>query len=713
MLGNLLAGVGATALLLAAGLAVALTWRPGADDDAGPLEHVALALGWGFGLVPYLAFLYPLLTHRPLTSTVVLAAAAGVALVAGVVWVRRGRIVPVQLRRGWRTAAPVLVACALVGGLYALRYDRSIFSESTCLVQLVYDTLHLTEEPVDLMRSEQDDQRLGNTAVIGGFAALYGSLGFRLLFGLAASAAALGGFLLGRRTLGRDAWGWFVLVVLTLNPYLLKLPLLDENLLTLGFVCLVLPLLLRGRAVPWVHAGLLLGLALMMRHALVLSLPAVAWLLWRQREGRLRAAVSLAVAFTAVTWVGHVHHALAYGSVFTFESYGQIPDVPHRIVGDYSGLLQWPFAEHLVRTPWNPLPTFLMWPVYVAGHFGLVLFAAMVVGRVGLLLSRERRDHGVFWLLWFAPTYLALCLQEHWDVPKKMGVIYILLPPLALWAGAGLQAAWRAPVRWGGPVLVIMLISGALLLGLRQLDVPPDERYAAVWEGVRPEDPDHVQAERRRVTRPTPWPQYGRVGEFSPLVDRRVASVIAADLAEPSLERPLRPYGWYPDDAVDPDGAPVTIQLLLDERPSAGASPWVISATGEPRIDLVTEGPPHVITGIEVGWVDGPVTVVTSPGGAPVTAVLLVFEPVFDDRDTETLLDHYDRALRLLLGWQSEHFEEVELCTLEHASPTLRVSPGPLSATETLNNAGHLFVTWKGMAGESIDLAGPRVVFHN
>ena len=131
MLGNLLAGACATVPLLAAGLAVALTWRPGREDDPQPLDHLLLALGWAFGVIPYIAFMYPLLLKRPLSATVVIVVALTVVAVAGGIWVRRGRVIPRQLYCGWRRAGPVLAACAGVGVLYVLRYDRSLFSDST------------------------------------------------------------------------------------------------------------------------------------------------------------------------------------------------------------------------------------------------------------------------------------------------------------------------------------------------------------------------------------------------------------------------------------------------------------------------------------------------------------------------------------------------------------------------------------------------------
>ena len=55
-------------MLAVPGFAVALTWQS-TDNDAedGPLWHVLLALGWGFGLVPFIAFCYALFTKDALT----------------------------------------------------------------------------------------------------------------------------------------------------------------------------------------------------------------------------------------------------------------------------------------------------------------------------------------------------------------------------------------------------------------------------------------------------------------------------------------------------------------------------------------------------------------------------------------------------------------------------------------------------------------------
>lgn len=718
MLLNLLLGLLSTAALLAAGLAVALTWAPERSEDDSPLFHVALALGWGFGLVPFIAFCIALFSGAPLVAAMPLGVAVLVGGAAGAVWWRRGRVVPAQLREGWREARWVLLACGAVGLVYLLKYDRSVFFLESCIHRVVMQTLQLTAEPIDILASNADDQRLGNTSVISSFVVLYRGLGFRLLYAFVGSLIALGGYLLGRRALGHAGWGWFALVVLPLNPYVAKIPLLDENLLTLGYSCLFLPLLLRRR-VPWAHVGALLGLAVMMRHIAILCVPAVLWAVWIHTPGRrLRALGRGFAAFTAVTLVAHIHHYLALGSVFRFESFGQIPTFEHRFLGPYSGLLQWPFAEHVLRTPWNPLPTFALWPVYLADHLGLVLFAAMLVGSVALL-GRRRRE-GVFWFAWLGLTYAALSLQENWDVPNKMGVIYIVFHPLVIWAGAGLQAAARAPRTWGIALAAVALTCGFGVAALRHLDVPADERYYAAWTGEREEDPAYVQAERDRLTDVAPWPDFGRLGPFARVLHPEKLSSLFRDLRNPAIDQVGTPYGWFPGQATEPD-RPVTIDLELGERlfDAEGPIATLASDTGQaPHVDLTVDGPPIVIPNIRVSWSPRPITALVSRGRARVTGVSLIFEEWAraDDTDRlEQLHERYHRGLQMVLGWAANDMLEARVVHVGGTRLRLRVPAGPFSLVESVNNAGQNYLFWRAelTPGAAVDLEGPYRVFHN
>jgi len=716
MFGTLLLAAVASLVWLFPGAAVALTWHPREPDPDGPLRHVALGLAWGCGLVPLLAFAYAVSLQRPLTPWVVVAASAAVTAGALLLWwFRRRGAVPRPLGRGWRRAAPVLAACVLVGTVYLVKYDRAAFFQDSCIVTVVYQVLQVDGEPVDLLRSNEEDQRLGNTAVIGSFVAVYRGLGFRLLYALIGASIALGGYLLARTALGSRAWGWAVLLFLPLNPYVAKIPLLDENLLTLGFCSLFLPLLFR-RDTPWLHVGALFGLAVMMRHAMILALPAVAWAAYRQPQRRLRSLATGGLAFLAATALGHVHHQLALGSVFRFESFGQIPDFPHRFLGDYSGLLQYPFAEVIIRTPWNPFPTFVMWPVYLIGHLGLLWAAAIPLGAVALW----RRDRGtaLFWALWAGPLYLALSLQENWDVPNKMGVIYLLFHPVILLGAMGLAAALRQPRRWGVALLVASLALAAGVWGVRGWRVGADQRYYQAWPGERWEDPEYVAAERRATTRLVPWPDYRRVNDTAPMFHGRKLRGLMGDLRSPALDTSVTPYGWLPGDAVDPDADSVIVEIDLSRRLFDRPRDWITVTPGDGPVDadLTVPGPAVALTGLELPWSDRPASLLLPQGGADVTTALLVFErwnPA--DPAHGEILERYERTAQLAMGWQGPELREVRSEAVEDPVVRVRVRPGPLGFTEVVNNAGQLYFTWQAAVDGpgTLELDGPVRAFHN
>ena len=716
---NLAVGTAATLLLLVPGVAVALLWEPaptiGRKSDESPLPHLLLVLGWGFGIVPFLAFSYVLFLRQPLTLLPLIATGLLVTFVALAIWHRRGRRIPEQLRSGWREAAPVLAAAAAVGIAYLLKYDRSIFSAESCMHRVVMQTLHLTDPVIDLLASNRDDQRLGNTAVLSTFVLLHGSMGFRLIYGLVGFFAALGGFLLGRRLPGHWGWAWFVALLLPLNPYLSRMPLIDENLLTLGYASLFLPLLLR-RDAPYVSIGAMLGLSVMMRHVGILWLPAVCFAVWTQESKRLGAFVKLLVPFTLVTLVGHIHHAVALGSIFRLETFDQLEPIRHRFLGEYSGLLQWPFAESLVRTPWNPFPTFVMWPVYLVAHFGLVLFAGMLSGAVALV--RYRRTEGLFWLLWMAPLYVALSLQENWDVPNKMGVIFILFHPLVLWCAAGLRAAVRSPRHWGVALASLVLVSWAVCRLLPGLDVAADERYYRAWPGQPRESSDFVQQEQERMTAVYLWPDFTRATEAVPFFRAGKLTGLLDDMADPSLHRPAAPYGWFPGDTVDQTLPPVNVEVDLSRRLFDREGPWVVvsDGDGEVDLDLTRPGGEAVIPNIKVPWSKRPITLFVTAGRAEVTGLAVAYEPWTDDPDRRRyLVERYARAMTVLLGWSRQAVAKVRTITVATDRIRLRVPQGPMSVIETISNSGNKYLYWGTFVGPGaqLEMRGPYRVLHN
>jgi hypothetical protein len=430
-----------------------------------------------------------------------------------------------------------------------------------------------------------------------------------------------------------------------------------------------------------------------------------------------------------VTLVGHIHHYVALGSITRFESFGQIGPFPHRFLGPYEGLLQWPFAEHVIRTPWNPLPTALLWPAYLADHFGLLLFAAMLVGSVALVV-RKRRE-GVFWWAWIGLAYLALSVQENWDVPNKMGVIYVLFHPFVIWAAFGLWISIHAPRTWGVAFVAVALLSGFGLHSLRHLDVPADTRYYEHWAGEREEDPAYVRAELLRITDVDPWPDYGRLGPFSRVFEWQKVSGLVADLQDPSIDTTGTPYGWFPGESTNLNQS-VAIELDLSQRLFDRDPNFVrrLEDSATVDVDLSTPGPPVVIPNIRVSWTSRPVSVLFSRGQAQVTGVALIFEewptrerpvPCQEAESFEvdprrcTLWDRYHRGLMMVLGWEAHDLLQAELVHVGGSRVSIRGPGGPISIVESVNNAGQNYLIWRAQLhpDEAVSLQGPHRVFHN
>lgn len=357
-----------------------------------------------------------------------------------------------------------------------------------------------------------------------------------------------------------------------------------------------------------------------------------------------------------------------------------------------------------------------MWPLSLTGHLGLVWTAAILAGLVALWL-RDRRA-GLFWTLWAGPLYLALSLQENWDVPNKMGVIYLLFHPVILLGAMGIAAALRRPRRWGVALLAASLVLTAGVRGVRGWRVGADQRYYQAWPGERWEDPAYVAAERRAATRLVPWPDYRRVNDTSRMFHPRKLRGLLADLREPAVDPSITPYGWLPTDAADPSLDPVTLEIDLSRRLFDRPQDWItVIPGGEPAdVDLTVPGPPVAVTGLDLTWSERPASLLLPGGGADVTTALLMFER-WDPADPghEELLERYQRTAQLAMGWQGEELRDVQPSTARDPVVRVRVHPGPFGFTEAVNNAGQLYYTWQATVGEPgpLELDGPLRAFHN
>lgn len=723
LLGFYAAATLGTALLLGAGALVAAISQADDADEYAPLRALAVAAACGWGLVPSYAFFAHLVTGAHVTrGAVALAALAHLGLLLIPPLRARARMGLGLLRSlGGRRHRVVLLVVLATQLLYAVEYDPSPPPpEGSCIYSAALTATGHKDADLRLLVENLEDARLGNTAVISGFVAIYQGLGFRALHAVCGGLLALGGFLLGVGVGGTRRWGWVGVALLALNPWVLGLPQTDQNLLTLAWITpLCAVVLSRPR---WLLVGLWLGLVLTMRHVLVLAVPAFLWLAWGDRA-RGRALGLLLLGLVLETAMENLHHLLALGSLARFESNAQFPALPYEVFGApirWEGLMNWPLHDQLVRTPHRPFPTWIAWPLHVADHLGLLLASAGIVGTIAAW--RQRRE-AIFWALLFGPVFVLLGLQEAWDVPNKMGVLLVAFTPLAAWTLHGLRAAAERPRRVG-PSLILLCLVG--FFGSRALEswrAPVDERYHAVHPEAPRENGGQVDDEARREASVGLLPDLLRPARQGPMLAAGKVQAFLMDLGDPRLDLSLHPWGWFDSERPEP-GPPVTVSIDLAAAPW-GRRDFVSRTDAPPHLDL-TEGP-GIATGIDVGWDARGLAAYGLPGQG-VTTLALVFERPVDvdeglcrcrwDGEFQAPCDGRCSLLYDLAGLHSRgpgaNLDWGADRTVGGSTLRVRVPSGGLSVGMFLVPFADRFILWTAVVdAEGVRVEGPWMPWHS
>ena len=704
---------------------------PAAQSDV-PLLRLSVALGWGFGVVPTFAFFAHLLAGIAVTELSIFAVVAiQLAVITAYLSVSEtfetetsesgtsesGTFEPgtFESRLPWRGIGevwrhhrgPVLTA-AVIFVAWFIKHDGSIPSGS-CVTQAAAVASGWDPTSFDLLRGNLGDNRLGNAGVIAGSMAVFGQWAFRVLYGLLAAMLAIGGWLLGRSVTPRRWAGWLGLLLLPLNPYVASLPLIDENLLTLATTATFLPLAMASMGRPssswprWVVIGALYGLAATMRHPLVLAFPALV-----VAARRPRAIASLIAGTAALTCLEHAHHVLAFGSLFKFESNAYFMPQTYSLFGAefrYNGMLNWPVHDALIRTPHNPWPTLLMWPLAVADHLGYLAFSALLVGFVA---AWRRRRRALFWLLWFVPVMASLAVQEAWDYPNKMGVILVVFVPLVVWVIEGVAAIARRP-RAGLVAFVAMLVATvAAVAAVRGVNVPADTRYFAHYQLPAAESESYLQTARDRASDVDPWPDFSRISRYGAVFNPRKLTVIGRE----NEQSPA--WGWHPGE-LPARGDPIVVHLDLRQPPWHRNDVVRLASPGaRVDVDLVTRPQRQLIGPLKLPWEDHNawLTAIDGPN-------LTVLELGFLTRDSAACDPAKDQRKCRFYGTFDRGIDahaNAAAKVIEPAGPgiTIRIPAGGLSFAVSINERGNVVELWKVLASrDGISTDGPYAFWHN
>jgi hypothetical protein len=548
-------------VFLLPGLTVVEAVAPGKYRGA----RMALASAVGVALVCYLSltvvgFLglqFPVHMTGPLVAGV----AVSLTLVSfALVAYRRGGAGPAIRDLGttvkgawnWRLAAFLLV----VTTLYLVGYDSAAFDQERCISRACLLPLHsylLPDLPLyfdgctDCFQGRNafflwnGHQRMGPSVFVAPFVALFGFPGFRLLHAFMGLLAGWFGYHAGREVLGQPRYGYVVGFLMACNPWALGISLVDENILCLGLGSVILYLVV-ARRTQWLLVALFFGLFVGIRHVGLLALPAVLYaVVARGRQQQYRAAwyhryfgsepisnlttICLGIVLFSLPWI-FVHTRAWMVGLPVYESFAGLPAMTHRFLGlefTLHGLLNWPFIEVPVRSPFNGFPNFVALPLQVISTLGLLGLAMVAIGAVRSW--QQNRQILYFGLLWTLPLWALLSVTANWIEPNKTGIFLCFVQPVVLAVGmgvCGIVEGWRKD-RLARPSLIgagVLLLGGGALLALPGYHAPMDARslqarpeYAEEVFPVTPPlmvvgEADYAAVERHRLTRVNLLPDY-------------------------------------------------------------------------------------------------------------------------------------------------------------------------------------------------------------
>lgn len=380
------------------------------------------------------------------------------------------------------------------------------YTAPTCLyraiLRLLDPTHHLDnpEAPILLLGMVSTEQ-LGGVFAAFTLASFSQAAAMRLLNGVFAGLLFLVAVALGRRLTGRIGVGVAVGLLLMMTGDVWQSEIGNVNMIAAQVAALFLLLLHPGYGALRRTRAFTFGVLVLSRYVAVVGGIALLHAAWRDSGGRpMRdrlARLGLdALVVLAVTLPMHVYHVANLGSPLAYMGMEEYPTQAYDLLGIQFGvraMLNAPLFDQLVRTPFNPYPMWIGWPLHAMqqwGILGLSLFA------VGLFAAARRKADRWWWQASAAfaiPIALVLAVQENWFQPEKLTIAMVLFPVVVGFVALGIGRILEAGPRRGtvllaGVVAATCLVQGIGGTALRAVDVPEDPRFRQAYPRLRTEE---------------------------------------------------------------------------------------------------------------------------------------------------------------------------------------------------------------------------------
>jgi hypothetical protein len=459
-------------------------------------------------------------------------------------------------------------------------------------------------------------------------------------------------------------------------------------------------------------AGLFCGLAIGIRHIdaglaigiAVLLLAAAVRTGASPKEALRTTAKPLVLGLLWALLHALIHHQVAYGSLLSHEHFADEVwfQTSYDFLGlhfTYPGLLNWPFAEQVIRTPYNGLPTFLMIPLSLTAHSGSVFVALVAVGLSSLV--RGRRALALALTAWALPIALLHLVLEDWLDPNKMGIPVTLQPVLAIGLVLGIRKALDRR-RTAALTLGLSILLSLFARGARSIDVPDDPAFYLKYPLVRTEVPVYANEDRLRWTQGNFLPDWSTMSQHAAFLPSARLRDLWAELGD----RDLRQGPTTAHVVAEPRGSQ---RLLLNlSSPLVGRRDFLQPAAQSSRIvlDLREEGSSFVVQDLDLPWADrGGELMAVHDAGSRVRVFLRFGIEDFGDFESVSGFTIDSRPRKNVSFMSSGGQQEVTL---------ILPNPAVLEVSETVSLDQVLIYRWDGTATDGISqISDWRKLFHN
>lgn len=369
---------------------------------------------------------------------------------------------------------------------------------------------------------------MGGAIIFAPWFVFFNIFGFRFLFAVSGVLIFVFCFLITRLLTDRFGVCVFSGIIASLNSYILSINNLNPNILGMMIISVLIFLLIRESPEGFI-SGLLYGALGGIRNEAVLFFPAILYRFFSSSEKKGKEA-ALFVLGTLITIAPILYwNYYAFGNPFMHPTQsprleGFRPVFEHQFLFwkfNFNGMLNFPFYDKIVRTPYFPFPTFFLLPLTLISSFGIIISVFAYEGITGLF--KKHRRAFIFLVLWLLPMYLLLSVQENWS-NLKMTFLLLCLNPIVILVSAGLENILSARLILSR-IAKIALLSALLFIAVRAVsyfDFSADERWytrfpravkgtniSYIGDDLRTkkEDPGEVIAQKKNLTRGNFLPQ--------------------------------------------------------------------------------------------------------------------------------------------------------------------------------------------------------------